>query len=428
MARTGLLNAKNKNTIDYSGLGAVGTQHFLGHRIGAIGLDASRNTYLNLTSILNQQLIGSFSGATVGSGVTMTSSVTKAFGVYADDGGAAIGSGTFARAIVGRHLLTYTTGNREQEAAGVVGQIVSSEGTNRHNMCGVMGSYEARTSLTIDGQINSTDTWCQAGVIGRVGGASMTIANYGVLAGVAAMSNITSGQLTNSAGGVYAAFYAGAWAGTTDWQWGLVIEGPKVSNGIAIGTSTFPVTLAAAANFGFQLYTTCASAHASNSVEPFYMKSTMTGPAGVGGRARFHCYTNVALGAWCNPLKGHMEFGASGRVTGLASAMCAELLLSAGCTQGTYCALEAELVADSAVATGTATAFLYCNIAGTSGTGITTINTNGYFFIIGDGIADTNDGMFEAETIAGVDATHVLRVKIDGTDYWMALHTAKGMA
>jgi len=243
MGRIGVLSAKNMNTIDYSGLGAVGTQHFLGHRIGAIGLDASRNTYLKTTSILNQQLIGAFSGATVGSGITMSSSVTKAFGVYSDDGGAAIGSGHLTRTILGRHLLTYTAGNREQEAAGVVGQLVSSEGTNRHNMCGVMGSYEARTSLTIDGQIASTDTWCQAAVIGRVGGASMTIANYGVLAGVAAMSNITSGQLTNSAGGSYTAFYAGAWAGTTDWAYGLRVETSKVTTGIWLGTMTTGIDL-----------------------------------------------------------------------------------------------------------------------------------------------------------------------------------------
>jgi len=256
----------------------------------------------------------------------------------------------------------------------------------------------------------------------------MTIANYGVLAGVAAMSNLTSGQLTNSAGGVYAAFYAGAWSGTTDWQWGLVIEGAKVSNGISVGTSAFPVTLATAAtNFGFSMYTTSASDHASNNAEAMYVKSTMTGAGGVGGRSRFHCVTNVALGGWCNGLKGLMEFEASGRITGLASAVCAETILSAGCTQGTYCALEAELVANSACATGTTTSFLYCNIGGSNGTGITTINENGYFFEIGAGIVDTADGMFEAETIGTVSATHVLRVKIDGVAYWMALNTAKTM-
>jgi hypothetical protein len=211
-----------------------GSMHYIGHRVGAIAIDSSKLTYLRLTSITQQHLIGTFSGATTGSGITMSSTVTKALGVYADDGGAAIGSGTFARAIVGRHLLTYTGGNREQEAAGVVGQIVSSTGTNRHNMCGVMGSYEARTSLTVDGQAAATDTWAQAAVIGRVGGTAITVNTNGVLAGFAAMSNLTSGQLTNN--GQFTAFYAGAWSGTTDWQYGLYLEGGKVTNGIYIGT------------------------------------------------------------------------------------------------------------------------------------------------------------------------------------------------
>ena len=425
MGAVGILTAPEKEQITWSGLGSAGARHKLGHRLAAIGLDASMNTYLRTTSILNQQLVGAFSGATAGSGITMTSSVTKAFGVYADDGGAAIGSGTFARAIVGRHLLTYTTGNREQEAGGVVGQIVSSEGTNRHNMAGTWGSYEARTSLVVDGQINSTDTWCQAGVLGRVGGAAVTINNYGVLAGVAAMSNLTSGQLTNSAGGVFAAFYAGAWAGATDWQWGLVIEGAKVSNGISVGTSAFPVTLATAGtNFGFSMYTTSGT-QTGTSLEPFYVKSTMTGAGGVGGRARFHLATDVALGGWCNALKGSTTFGSSGRVTGLASAVAAEMTLSASCTAGTYAPFESILVSDTGIGGGPSISFLFCNIAGSAAA---YLNGAGYFFEIGAGIADTTDGMFETEAISGVDATHVLRVRIDGTDYWMALHTAKGMA
>ncbi len=418
MSRTGVLTASDKNMCDRGGgLGNGGSRHFIGHRVGAIGIDAEKNTYLALTSILNQQLIGSFSGATAGSGITMTASVTKALGVYADDGGAAIGSGVFARAIVGRHLLTYTAGNREQEAAGVVGQIVSSEGTNRHNMAGTWGSYEARTSLTVDGQIASTDTWCQAGVIGRVGGAAITIANYGVLAGVAAMSNIVSGQLTNSAGGVYAAFYAGAWAGTTDWQWGLVIEGAKVSNGISVGTSAFPVTLATAGtNYGFSMYTSSASTHAANSVEAMYVKSTMTGAAGVGGRSRFHTYTNVALGGWCNALKAHMEFGATGRVTGLASCLCSDLVLSVGTTQGTYTALEANIIADSAVSTGTLTSFIRCNIAGSDGTGKTRINANGYLLGLGEGIAASAGGLIASASITATNFTQSIRNGAHGVD------------
>jgi len=136
---------------------------------------------------------------------------------------------------------------------------------------------------------------------------------------------------------------------------------------------------------------------------------------------------NATLGGWSNALKGYVAYGTSGLTAGLGSAVNAEILLSTGTTSGTYAPLESELVANSAVSTGTATSFLYCNIAGSDSTGKTTLNTNGYFFEIGAGIADTENGMFEAEVVSTVSATHVLRVRIDGTAYYIALNTAKTM-
>jgi hypothetical protein len=182
--------------------------------------------------------LGTFASSEAGSGSALSADNTAALRVYTDDGGAAISSGQFVRSIVGRNLQTYTSGNREQESAGVVGQIVSVGGTNRHNMCGVMGSYEAKTTLTVGGQAAATDTWCQAGVIGRVGMSSgtLTVDTNAVLAGVAAMSNINT-AVTQTYTGVYAAFYAGAWASTDDWEYGLYIEQDKVSDaGIYVGS------------------------------------------------------------------------------------------------------------------------------------------------------------------------------------------------
>jgi len=155
------------------------------------------------------------------------------------------------------------------------------------------------------------------------------------------------------------------------------------SQAIHIGDSTTSVTLSAAGKSAFALYTTCASTSGSSSVEPFYMKSTMTGAAGVGGRARFHLYTNVALGGWANALKAHTEFGSSGRVTGLGSALCAELTMSAGTSSGTFAPLEAEIDMGASGVCGTATSFLYCNTAGAAAT---TFDTNGYFLHVGSGI------------------------------------------
>jgi len=201
----------------------------------------------------------------------------------------------------------------------------------------------------------------------------------------------------------------------------------QMEDGLGLGNSTTSMTLTTYANHAIEVYSTSASADTSNSVEPIYMKSIMTAANGVGGRARFHLYTDVALGSWSNALKGYTEYGASGRTTGLGSAVCAEILLSVGTTSGTYAPLESELVANSAVSSGTATSFLYMNIAGTDSTGKTTLNTNGYLFELGSGITDTAGGIFEAETVAAgaVDFTHVLKIRIAGTAYYIGLNTAK---
>ena len=177
--------------------------------------------------------LGSFTGATAGTGGAVSASNTAPFKVFADDGGAAIGSGSLVRAGWFRNLQTYTTGNREQESTGVQGSLVSVAGTNRHNMSGVLGSYEARTSLTVGGQAATTDTWIQAGVLGRVGGALITIDTNGVLAGVAAMSNVATALAANA--GIFAGFYVGKWASTETWSHGIYIQALAVDKAIQVG-------------------------------------------------------------------------------------------------------------------------------------------------------------------------------------------------
>jgi len=165
------------------------------------------------------------SASAAGSGVTLSATHSAVVSLFGDDGGAAISSGTLTRIIRARLLQTYTAGNREQESAAIIGQLVSKSGTNRHNMCGLMGSYEVNTGLTVGGQVYTTDSWIQAAVIGRVGAGSAitTIDTYGVLAGVAAMSNTTS-FAANS--GKFVGFYAGRWGGTSlqRWNYGLYAE------------------------------------------------------------------------------------------------------------------------------------------------------------------------------------------------------------
>jgi hypothetical protein len=109
---------------------------------------------------------------------------------------------------------------------------------------------------------------------------------------------------------------------------------------------------------------TSASTNGSSSVESMVVSTTMTGAGGVGGRARFQLDTNVALGGWANALKAQTDFGAAGAVTGLGSALVAEMTLSPGTEAGgTYGVLELELNAP-ADSGGSNVAFIYASMQG----------------------------------------------------------------
>lgn len=201
-----------------------------------------------------------------------------------------------------------------------------------------------------------------------------------------------------------------------DISFGDAITDSFTNNGLyKQGTSGTPLVLTAGTPT-FTLYTTCASTSGSTSAENFYVKNTMTGAAGVGGRARFHMYTNVSLGGWSNALKAYTEYGASGKTTGMGSALCAEMTLSAGTTSGTYAPIEAELVIGSGASTGTATSFLYCNV---SGADASTFDTSGFLFEIGGGITVASGKFFQVNTAAA--ATHALKCRIDGATYYVML-------
>lgn len=196
----------------------------------------------------------------------------------------------------------------------------------------------------------------------------------------------------------------------------------STSTMINLGTSSAPVAYTAGTP-AFAMYTTNAGTSGSTSAEPFYVKSTLTGAAQVGGRARFHCYSNVASGGWVNALKAYMEFGASGSTSGIASAFCAELSMPGAAAAGTYTTLELELVVPENNTTNTTTSFIFCNLSGNA-TAITSFNTNGHFIEIGSGIVDTASGLLDAITS---DATPVfeyrLRIKALGVDMYIPVST-----
>jgi hypothetical protein len=165
---------------------------------------------------------------------------------------------------------------------------------------------------------------------------------------------------------------------------------------------------------------TSASTSGSSSVEPVVVSSTMTGVGGVGGRARFQLDSNVALGGWANALKAYTKFGASGRITGLASSLCAEMDLTAGTTQGTYAPIEIELNFGTTGKTGTNTSLIYASVNGTSAS---EFDTAGYILNL-QGLTANTDKVFQASAKAAICSTHAIRIKIGATAYFIPLHTS----
>jgi len=206
----------------------------------------------------------------------------------------------------------------------------------------------------------------------------------------------------------------------------LAVTGTLTQTGVA----TFNGNVITNANVTFVLGATEALTLTCTDISaPIVMTNTMATAAKTGCRALFQVNANAALGGWSNAVKGYVAYNASGSTSGLGSAVCGELLLSTGTTIGTYAPLESELVANSAVSTGTKTSFLYMNIAGSNPTGKTTINTNGYLFELGVGVVTTTDGMFEEITVTAAQVFDAcLRINVGGANYFIGLCDDKTFA
>ena len=184
------------------------------------------------------------------------------------------------------------------------------------------------------------------------------------------------------------------------------LDGAVINNSTITGT----VTSTAVSDIAVTNATTGSSNAAASTTT-----LTLTGVGGVGWASKSDLEANVALGAYANGLYGYLEFGASGRVTGLASGTVGEVVLSAGCTQGTYAAFEAEIGMPSGAVTGTNTSFFYLS---TYGADKATFDTSGTLFNLA-GVAK-GAGKFLQDTTTGSAARPVQAIKVvtpDGIRY-----------
>ncbi len=174
----------------------------------------------------------------------------------------------------------------------------------------------------------------------------------------------------------------------------------------------------------FSMYATNAGTSGSTSAEPFYVKSILTGAAQVGGRCRFHCYSNVSSGGWVNALKSYMEFGSSGKTTGLASSMCVEMLMpnvNMG-SGGAYYPLEIEYVAGgtslvtAGSTTGNQAGFIYMNASGDADGDF---DDNGFLLRV-MGLTAGSGHLFHTDNATGTIAGS-LRIIVNSTAYFIPL-------
>lgn len=163
-----------------------------------------------------------------------------------------------------------------------------------------------------------------------------------------------------------------------------------------------------------------ASTNGATSIQPFKLVTTMTGAGGVGGRGLFELNTNVAMGGWANALKAHTKFGASGKVTGLASSLCLEMDLSAGCAAGNYAPLEIELNLGNGALTGTKTSLIYASV---NGAAAGTFDDNGVVLSL-NGVTIGANHVFQASAKAAINATHAMKISVLGVDYFIPCHTS----
>jgi hypothetical protein len=226
----------------------------------AVTVDGSRNVAtihsLSMDGTLTLSAAGLYAQGVSSSsvdtaGVTLNASVTKAHGVYADTGGAALTDGISVRASHARFLIgTAISATPNASAFGLEGQLKHIVSDNSGgNEAGIMGHFESQGTLTLTGSINTVRA-AVSGFMDLAAGATIAAntvisglglhpANFGTKTGRAAAVHITNPVAGNwdslfDVSGLNGIANAGL-SGTQD-RWGVIYcDGVKY---------TFPLTRA----------------------------------------------------------------------------------------------------------------------------------------------------------------------------------------
>jgi hypothetical protein len=191
----------------------------------------------------------------------------------------------------------------------------------------------------------------------------------------------------------------------------------SIATGVAYADPEFvSLSVSGASTTGPAASITSTSANTGSvDASAFVATETLSAAGGVGFAIKAVENVNVVAGAYLTALYGYLAFGASGRVTGLASGTVGEIVMSAACTQGTYAAMECEIGMPSGAVTGGNTSFFYLSSYGADKA---TFDTSGTLFNLAG--VTKGSGKLLADTTTGSTARPVQVIKVitpDGTRY-----------
>jgi hypothetical protein len=191
----------------------------------------------------------------------------------------------------------------------------------------------------------------------------------------------------------------------------------SIASGVAYADPEFvSLSVNGASTNGPAASITSTSANTGNvDASAFVATETLSAAGGVGFSIKAVENVNVVAGAYLTALYGYLAFGASGRVTGLASGTVGEIVMSAACTQGTYAAIECEIGMPTGAVTGGNTSFFYLSSYGADKA---TFDTSGTLFNLAGVTKGT--GKLLADTTTGSTARPVQVIKVvtpDGVRY-----------
>jgi hypothetical protein len=187
-----------------------------------------------------------------------------------------------------------------------------------------------------------------------------------------------------------------------------------------LGTSASPTAVLYNGTQVLQIYTTCGSTTDTGFGQQI-IKNVMTGAGQSVEGLQVTLESDVKLGTYANAACFRADWKTNGGVAGLGSVICAEMVMGAGATEGTFGIVEFEVNCPASW-TGTGPiAFLYMN---TYGATAANFDDYGYFLNLTGVTSGAAHIWYDHQGTAPTNVEEWLRVKTPSGDRWLALYNA----